>query len=77
MALDLNGRPYAKIGETHPGTELVADGDFTCLPNGATRTVKYSSHGLYIDCAEGRHYLEGQIEADYYIGLHEWKAGEF
>lgn len=61
-----------KIAEVGPGTRLVADAGFTCLPEGAVVTVRSDGErGLYIPCAHYKHYLDGQLSDDgsEYVGL--------
>lgn len=69
---DLNGRPWASVSETKEGSVVECDGDFTCLKEGDRRTVKRDEDGLYIDCAAGQHYLDGQFDGahKFYIGLY-------
>jgi hypothetical protein len=71
---DLNDRSYARRFDVREGDWLEADGDFDCLVRGALRVVKKSEHGLYIECGEGRHYLDGQLcgtpNREYYLGLY-------
>ena len=65
---------FAKIATTTPGTVLVADAGFTCLATGQECPVQADETGaLYIACAEGRHYLDGQEEGEVYLGLTEKK----
>lgn len=70
MSRDNKGREWAKIQQVKPGSVLECDGGFTCMRNGETRTVGRDIHGLFISCTEGHHYLDGQEEEDYYIGLY-------
>ena len=61
---------YAKNSEVKAGTILIADDGFTCLHDGAERTVESDDDGLFIPCAAGKHYLDGQLnENDEYVGL--------
>jgi hypothetical protein len=63
---------WAHENEVHEGTILVADGGFTCIPEGKLLTVarKLHSEDLYVPCAEGNHMLDGQLdEAGRYVGL--------
>lgn len=54
-----------KIDDIHPGTVLIADGGFTCLRCGDTRSVERDDKGEpYIRCDNGRHYLDGQEDDD-------------
>lgn len=51
-----------KLSEVSAGNFLVADGGFTCLAAGQKCEVKTDAAGLYIECADGRHYLDGQTD---------------
>ena len=54
-----------------PGSKLKADDGFTCIEPDAIVTVVEDSHGLYVPCDDGKHYLCGQLSDDetYYIGF--------
>ena len=59
-----------RIKDVKLGSLLRADSGFTCMPSGALRTVKEAKNGeRYIDCDQGRHFLDGQEEGDEYVGL--------
>jgi len=49
-----------KLIDVQPGDALIADAGFTCVKPGRV-SVKKSDNGLYFDCSEGRHYLDGQV----------------
>lgn len=70
---DIAGKPYAKLSELKVGDVLAADGGFTCLKDGARRTVKRNviSRELYIDCADHGHTLCGQADdGEHLVGLY-------
>jgi len=71
---DLSGRPYATVASTKAGDVLEADGDFTCMREGAKLTVTDSEDGLMVPCRDGGHCLDGQIQSedgtDFYMGLY-------
>jgi hypothetical protein len=68
---DLQGRMYAKVVSINEGSFVEADGDFTCLAQGEVSKVHQDNEGhLFIPCSEGRHYLNGQLQENYYIGLY-------
>jgi len=48
-----------KFANVKDGDVLIADGGFTCI-NAGRVTVKRSDRGLYFDCRDGKHYLDGQ-----------------
>lgn len=66
---DKFGRTYAKLCDCKPGTKLEADSDFECIAPGSILEVK-SNDGLYIPCLAGEHYLSGQLDSGYLIGLY-------
>lgn len=64
-----------KLNEIKAGDTLKAGGGFTCIHPAATlvvhsdpNTVQHPNaapgHGLYVDCAMGKHYLDGQAGDD-------------
>jgi hypothetical protein len=61
---------FPKIETVKPGDTLIADGGFTCLKDGQHCQVKVDADGLYVECTEGRHGLDGQLnEKDEVVGL--------
>lgn len=53
------------------GTRLIADGGFSCLLHGEGVEV-FADGGdrLYVPCARGRHFLDGQLnERNEYVGF--------
>lgn len=70
----------APIHTVVDGTEIIADGGFTCLSDGEVCRVRKNENGLYVLCAghhEGeeygkpaitsrteRHYLDAQLDDD-------------
>lgn len=68
---DVYGRMYAKVDSINEGSFVEADGDFTCLTHGEVSKVQQDGEGcLFIPCSEGRHYLDGQRDKNYYVGLY-------
>lgn len=67
-ATDHHQVPIAEIGA---GTILLPDDGFTCIPGGAPRIVKQDDHGLFVDCCNGQHYLDGQEDdtGTHYVGF--------
>ena len=62
-----------KISEVKAGDILLSDGGFTCI-GPQQNIVKEDANGLYIECSEGRHGLDGQEgwtdeTKDYYVGF--------
>jgi len=53
-----------KLDELNLGQIVQVDDGFTCMPQG-TKEVKASEDGtLFLECTDGRHYLDGQIDKD-------------
>lgn len=68
--------PFAKEGEVKVGSVLRTDSGFTCMPDGAEKTVyrgEPSYEGdkcLYVSCEHGGHALDVQLEDGEYVGLY-------
>jgi hypothetical protein len=61
---------YATETDVKAGITLIADGGFTCIPEGAALPVHADDDGeLFVHCQSGRHYLGGQLENGEFIGL--------
>jgi hypothetical protein len=60
---------FAMIKDVASGDTLRTDDGFTCLEPFEEYEVKEDDNGLYIECSEGHHYLDGQIHRNVYIGL--------
>ncbi len=64
---------YLKVSTVSAGTAVRCLG-FTCIPDGEIRIVRDTGNGLFINCEEGCHYLDGQFDRDnagneVYVGL--------
>lgn len=62
----------ATIENVTVGTRLRADTGFTCLDDMALVIVCADHDGdLYVPCRDGAHYLEGQLDDDWwgYVGF--------
>lgn len=75
MCTDTLGNRYATVKDTKEGDVLIVDGGFTCIHKDSERTVKKARTGdLYIDCKDGHHLLDGQIDekegVEFYLGLY-------
>ena len=66
MTTDKQGRPYARLSELCVGAKIVCDGGFTCMKEGDIKTVEFDDAigEFWIECDDGRHYLEGQLDDD-------------
>lgn len=75
---DLQGRPYAKMSDLKVGDIIQVDGDFTCIPANAKRTVRLLHGELYLDYSCGAHLLCGQEEddCDTLIGIYKCSPTE-
>jgi hypothetical protein len=59
-----------KEADVRAGIRVVADGGFTCIPEGASLTVYADDDGeFFVHCQSGRHYLDGQLENGRFIGM--------
>lgn len=50
--------------------KIQVDGEFTCLEPWSAHTIMEDDRGLYIECAEGRHYLDAQFDTGRYVGIY-------
>lgn len=57
---DSTGRAYVKLSELQEGSYIRLDDGFTCTSG--LYMVCLDVFGLYILCAEGRRYLDGQAD---------------
>lgn len=75
MPTDRNGRPYANVDEVEAGCYLQPDNQWACMASSEIKLVKADDAGkLYIDCANGRHYLHGTKNCnDWYTGLYLYR----
>lgn len=66
--------PWATVRQVKAGTLVVTDAGFTCVGNGKVKQVFKDEAGLYIQCKDGQHYLDGQLDdtGKHYVGL--WLA---
>lgn len=73
---DTAGRPWARLGALKAGDMVELDDGFTCSPKKRQRVREDAgaSGGLYVKCADGRHYLAGQLDfkdSDALIGVYK------
>jgi hypothetical protein len=88
---DIQGNRYAHETSCKPGDIVIADGGFTCIPEGQKCKVRADKVGLYIMCQgddteepvpgkprHHRHYLVGQLNvAGEYVGLYHASEANF
>lgn len=62
---------YLPVADAAVGAWVHVDGDFTCIREGARRRIREDDAGLFINCHEGQHYLDGQISdcGEFYVGM--------
>jgi len=60
-------RPQLNISDISEGAILIADDVFTCLPPNHKCRVMLDAYGtdrFYVECSEGKHFLDGQQHFD-------------
>lgn len=66
---------FTKISEIAEGDTLIADDGFECILPGAELVVLsgmdglLGKEGLFVRCAQGKHFLSGQKYGKHYIGF--------
>ena len=77
-AKDTLGKPYATTASTRAGDFVVTDAGFDCLAANTRHKVEADADGLFVRCADGQHYLEGQLSDDEtaYVGLYPSRPAE-
>lgn len=61
----------ATVFNLHQGVRIIVDGGFPCVKPGSRHFVRSDESGFYIACANGNHYLAGQLdEGTRYIGVY-------
>lgn len=62
---------FAKESDLVAG-DIVEVVGFTCLDDYTTHTVQSDGTSLYLNCRQGLHFLDGQLEdGDEYIGVYK------
>lgn len=66
------------IKDVRAGDVVVTDDGFTCLHDKRVLKIQEDDCGLFIPCAEGKHYLSGQTDDDgqELVGLTIIKTGD-
>lgn len=49
-----------KLSDLKPGDRLTGFRFWECVPERAVRVVQQDEVGLFVECKEGHHYLDGQ-----------------
>ena len=71
MTTDRSGRPWAKLSELRAGEQVILDAGFTCT-HPRIATVYEDTEGLYFNCDNGRHSLDGQADdGEHLIGIYK------
>jgi hypothetical protein len=71
LTSDIKERRYAKLSELKEGDKIELDGDFTCQRKGVHFVHKDEHGGLYFNCREGRHLLDGQADdGEHCVGIY-------
>ena len=61
---------YSKLFAIREGDYMRTFDGFSCLPGGTTVEIFRDSQGLYFTCADGKHYLQSQVDKKgYCLGL--------
>lgn len=61
---DVHGHEYAKLSQLKAGDFVVVDDGFDCMSAWQAFGVLEDEGGLYLPCADGGHYLDGQLDTD-------------
>lgn len=68
---DKQGNPWAKLSDLQDGSKVRVDGGFGCLRENTIHEVHANDHGLYIECDQGQHYLDGQTDdGEHLVGMY-------
>jgi len=66
---------FAKANEVKAGDHLKCDEGFTCLKPHTKVVVQEDEEGLFVSCADGKHYLDGQEDENgNLVGLYVCEA---
>lgn len=88
---DTNGNRWAHESSCKVGDTVIADGGFTCIPEGTKCSVMADKGGLYVMCQgdaddepvkgkarRHKHYLDGQLnEHGEYVGFYHASEANF
>lgn len=53
---------YSKLFAIKEGDHMVTFGGFSCIAAGMIVQIQRDSGGLYFACADGKHYLQTQVD---------------
>jgi hypothetical protein len=58
-----------RLTDIEAGQTVLTDAGFTCMDQGE-HVVKADKQGFYLDCQDGKHYLDGQLdEQGHLVGI--------
>lgn len=61
---------YSKMFAIREGDYMVTFGGFPCVAGNTIVPIERDETGLYFHCAEGKHYLQRQVDSEgYCLGL--------
>jgi hypothetical protein len=61
---------HSKLFAIREGDYMVTFGGFSCIAGGMIVKILCDPQGLYFECADGKHYLQSQVDQDgYCLGL--------
>ena len=53
-----------KYSDLHEGMIVKIDGGFNCMQEGVRKVQKNSNQDFFVECHQGKHYLDSQIGED-------------
>lgn len=70
-ATDKFNRPYARLDDLKRGDRVIVDDGFTCMTAWSEKIVDEDNAGLFVDCEDGGHGLDGQDDGDgFLVGIY-------
>jgi hypothetical protein len=58
---------YSKLFAIREGDCMLTFGGFSCIGPNVIVQIYRDENGLYFTCADGKHYLESQVDQDGYV----------
>lgn len=72
-----HGFGTTKLSDVKAGDRLLTDNGFTCVEQ-TDVVVKQDENGLFFECDDGKHFLDGQVDgAGNLVGLKRWDGVTF